>query len=167
MQIDLSKFLLSDDTLYRVSGEYAVNDSEFLSKIRIKGKILFSGEFFKVEDELILNASVKYTYTETCARCLAEFDNTIETKFEAVVVEDRPVNPETDEIEIAVKDGCVDLSVPVKQMVYLSMPMKALCREDCMGICPTCGVNLNVEKCNCENIDTDPRLEKLRDLLKE
>jgi len=47
----------------------------------------------------------------------------------------------------------------------LSIPMKLLCREDCQGICPGCGANLNQEACRCGEKPGDPRWEKLRELL--
>jgi len=54
----------------------------------------------------------------------------------------------------------------IKQLIYLSLPMKSLCNDDCKGICPYCGVNLNNEICQCERNLTDPRFDKLKDLLK-
>lgn len=66
-----------------------------------------------------------------------------------------------------IKDGCIDLEEPIKQIVYLSMPMKALCKGDCKGICPMCGINLNTGKCECNDFVIDPRLEKLKTLLRD
>ena len=72
---------------------------------------------------------------------------------------------ESDEIQLVMIDGIVKMDEPIKQLIYLSMPMKSLCKQDCKGICPNCGVNLNDEKCQCENDLTDPRFDELKDLL--
>jgi uncharacterized protein len=171
MLINLSKFLSSEDFLFKFEDKFIIDDEDFLEKTHLNKTILFNGDFFKVEDYILLTGIVKYSYQETCARCLTEFENTSETKFEAVVGKSQKNNDndddESDEIKLVIEDGCVNLNETIKQMIYLSMPMKAICSSDCKGICPNCGVNLNVEKCKCENNITDPRFEKLKNLLKD
>lgn len=168
MLIKLSKFLSSDDVSFKIEDKYIINDEEFLQKTHLNKTIIFNGDFFKVEDNILLTGIVRYVYAETCARCLTEFENTSETKFEAIVGRKREdEEEESDEIKLVMEDGCVNLDETIKQMIYLSMPMKAVCKADCKGICPTCGVNLNVEKCKCEDNITDPRFEKLKNLLKD
>lgn len=168
MLIKLSKFLSSDDYLFKFEDKFIIDDEEFLEKTHLNKTIIFNGDFFKVEDSILLTGIVKYSYAETCARCLTEFENTSETKFEAVVGRSQEIEEdESDEIKLVIEDGCVNLDETIKQMIYLSMPMKAVCKADCKGICPNCGVNLNVEKCKCENNITDPRFEKLKNLLKD
>ncbi|MEG0874434.1 MAG: DUF177 domain-containing protein [Clostridiales bacterium] len=61
----------------------------------------------------------------------------------------------------------IDLLPYVEQSVFLAMPMKVLCKEECMGLCPQCGQNLNIKKCSCDNTPIDPRLAVLGDLFKE
>lgn len=167
MLINLSKFLASDEVSLKIRDNFVIDDENFLKSINLNDTITFDGSLYKVEDTVLLAGSVKYTYLEKCARCLTEFDNTIETKFEAVVVKEENYNSESDEIELIVKEGMIDLTEAVKQLIYLSLPMKSVCKKDCKGICPTCGVNLNNEDCKCEKVLTDPRLEKLKDLLRD
>lgn len=50
--------------------------------------------------------------------------------------------------------------------ILLALPVKNLCKEDCKGLCPVCGVNRNTETCECLKKQVDPRLEKLGELLK-
>ena len=69
-----------------------------------------------------------------------------------------------DEYIVCEGDG-LDLEELVIADVILSMPAKLLCREDCKGLCPTCGINLNKESCGCDKKKVDPRLEALRALL--
>ncbi len=168
MLIRINKFLSSNQISFKVNENFVIDDEDFLSKTHLHKDINFIGDIFKVDENIILNGTIKYTFDDECARCLAPFDNIVETKFEAVLVNqvDEGDN-ESDEIILQITDGCVDLEETIKQMIYLSMPMKSLCKNDCKGICPNCGVNLNIEKCKCEDNLTDPRFDKLKDLLKD
>ena len=167
MLINLKKFLLSDDLVMNVDDRLTIMDEEFLEKNKLKKEIEFSGRFFKVEKSLLLNAKINYFYSETCARCLEEFENKITANFNTIIVDKLNDDYEAEDIEILIKDSCIDLEEPIKQVVYLSMPMKALCKTDCKGICPKCGINLNTDKCECNDFVIDPRLEKLKTLLSD
>ena len=61
----------------------------------------------------------------------------------------------------------IELWPYVEQSIFLALPMKILCKEDCKGLCPQCGQNLNIGDCSCDNDPIDPRLAVLADLLKE
>ncbi len=168
MIINLNKFLSSDEISIKVKENFTIDDEDFLEKTHLNKTIVFNGDFFKVEDSVLLTGSVKYTYQEQCARCLAEFENAVDAKFEAVVVQRQDDDDnESDEIKLVTIDGCVNLDETIKQLVYLSMPMKSVCKADCKGLCPTCGVNLNVEECKCQNKITDPRFDKFKNMLKD
>ena len=67
---------------------------------------------------------------------------------------------------IFIEDNKLDLLPPVEEQMMLEMPSKTLCREDCLGLCPKCGKNLNEGPCTCEKHETDPRLAVLKTLLK-
>ncbi len=167
MLINLKKFLLSDDLVMNVNDTLTITDEELLEKNKLNKDIQFNGKFFKVEKSLLLNAEFTYSYSETCARCLEIFENKITANFNAIIVDEVNEDYEAEDIEILIKDGCIDLEEPIKQIVYLSMPMKALCKGDCKGICPMCGINLNTGKCECNDFVIDPRLEKLKTLLRD
>ncbi len=167
MLIRINKFLSSEQISIQINEKFEIDDEDFLSKTHLHKDINFSGVIFKVDDNVILNGSIEYTFEDQCARCLIPFDKTVTTKFEAVLMRQLEENEESDEIKLKITDGCVDLEETIKQMIYLSMPMKSLCKKDCKGICPNCGVNLNNEECKCNNDLTDPRFDKLKDLLKD
>ena len=61
----------------------------------------------------------------------------------------------------------VDLTEDLRQRLILAWPMKVVCREECKGLCPDCGANLNKGECSCRESWVDPRLEPLRRLLRE
>ena len=60
------------------------------------------------------------------------------------------------------KDDQIDLGEVMREQFYLALPMKPLCREDCRGLCPVCGVNRNRESCTCQAEWVDPRMDALR-----
>lgn len=163
MLIKLNKFLSSDAKYLKVDENFIIDDENFLEKTNLKGFVNLKGEIYKVDEDISFTGTIKYTFADECARCLEEFDNSIETKFQAEIVQN--ADEESDEAQLVIKDGNIEMDEAVKQLIYLSMPMKSLCRNNCKGICPGCGVNLNYEKCQCENNLTDPRFDKLKDLL--
>ncbi|MGE3843347.1 MAG: DUF177 domain-containing protein [Vicinamibacterales bacterium] len=59
----------------------------------------------------------------------------------------------------------IDLGELVREQLYLTVPMKPLCKPDCQGLCTECGANRNVVACTCEHRWVDPRLEALKELL--
>ncbi len=109
-----------------------------------------------------------------CGRCLVEHEVPLSFEFsETCSFEqiDEPlaytqVASEDESAAIPLLDGdSVDLSELVRQLLVLHTPPRSLCQAACRGICPHCGTNLNVEECECETEDIDPRLAPLRELL--
>jgi len=61
----------------------------------------------------------------------------------------------------------IDLTEAVREQLILGLPVKTLCREDCPGLCPHCGIELANGKCDCKNVEVDPRLAPLAKLLQQ
>ena len=81
------------------------------------------------------------------------------------VLEELFAYPPLPEAEYAVEDtGFLDLAPLLREEAILAIPMDALCRPDCAGLCPECGKNLNEGPCDCQPEEIDPRLEALRKL---
>jgi uncharacterized protein len=115
--------------------------------------------------------------TLECGRCLERFDLLVEQRLDLFYLphqEGLPSDEDEDELEISEHDlvvayydeGYVDLAELIREQLLLSVPMKRLCREDCQGICPSCGANRNSQRCSCQGeVDVDPRLLPLKQLL--
>jgi len=98
-----------------------------------------------------------------CYRCLQELEQQVEARQQEFV----PSNPEKwdeDDISPFVDDFVVDLVSLAREAVILALPEKLLCREDCLGICPHCGKDRNLDECHCHVEQLDPRWEKLKEL---
>ncbi len=70
-----------------------------------------------------------------------------------------------DEMSVSVFDGkAIDVDEIVKEQILLAVPTRMLCREDCKGICPECGIDRNTGECSCVAEDIDPRWAALEEL---
>jgi uncharacterized protein len=117
----------------------------------------------------VLNAEVGLT----CSRCLSLFNCPLTLNIEE---EFFPTIDVVSGVSIPVPEepGCftiderhvLDLNEVMRQCALLAIPMKPLCREDCAGLCPDCGHNLNLGACNCPPQGADPRWSELSKLNK-
>lgn len=99
-----------------------------------------------------------------CDRCLKEVLKEYSLNFEHTLVR-KLYNEEADESYTLVEDGMLDLFELVTTDIVLELPTKNLCSENCKGLCPKCGANLNETTCNCATKEVDPRLASLLKLL--
>lgn len=106
-----------------------------------------------------------------CSRCLEPFELAVDQPVDALYLPAAQRLGDEDE-EIADEDlgvsyyeeDVINLAELVREQCYLALPMKPLCREDCRGLCPVCGVNRNRETCACVTNWVDPRFDALRRL---
>ncbi len=106
-----------------------------------------------------------------CARCLEPVKQDVEREFELLY---RPLGADAGRDELSVTaaeaeigyyqgDGIL-LEDVLREQVLLALPLKVTCREDCKGLCPHCGKNLNEEQCSCDVPMEDPRWAALKDI---
>lgn len=106
-----------------------------------------------------------------CGRCLEAVAANLDGNFELLYYpmeqiakkEDAPVDAETTAVGFYEADG-LELTDVLKEQILLWLPVRALCRDDCRGICPHCGVNRNREHCSCQETFVDSRWDSLREL---
>jgi uncharacterized protein len=107
----------------------------------------------------------------TCSRCLGIFRHPLKIRFEEEFLptldaqSGMPLPPPEESGAFTIDEQhTLDLTEAVRQYFLLAIPMKALCKKDCAGLCPACGENLNQGKCDCPAPDTDPRWSRLAEL---
>ena len=91
-----------------------------------------------------------------CARCLEEAAFDVEGGVEGYYIlnpTEQEIEQSDDEFTAMPSDGVVDLATPIIAAIIYELPQVLLCREDCAGLCPVCGVNLNVGSCDCDRMD--------------
>lgn len=106
-----------------------------------------------------------------CARCLEPIARDVSRKFDLLY---RPLGADAGKEELSVTAAEAEvgyyqgegvlLEDVIREQVLLSIPLKAICRDDCKGLCPHCGKNLNQEQCNCAEPLEDPRWAALKDI---
>lgn len=112
------------------------------------------------DEDYFLDGQVRTTLTLACDRCLEDGAYPLEGKLRVWLVSKvRPdIDPNVDHvILLSAQQPEVDLTEVIAESVYLERPQKTLCREDCKGLCPSCGTNLNQEQCGCETREIDER----------
>ncbi|MBQ4332239.1 MAG: DUF177 domain-containing protein [Clostridia bacterium] len=110
-----------------------------------------------------LSARAAFTFHGRCDRCLTPFDEAYDIPLENTLVATLE-NEENDDY-ILLDQYRLDLDDLVMADILLELPYKSLCREDCRGLCPMCGKNLNEGLCGCNRKSVDPRLAVLGQLL--
>jgi uncharacterized protein len=110
----------------------------------------------------------------SCARCLEPVTDDVTKSFDLIY---RPQGVDRRAHEVSINEAETEIGYyqgegllledALREQVLLATPVRALCREDCKGLCPQCGRNLNVEQCNCEQHLSDPRWAALSDIKKK
>jgi uncharacterized protein len=142
------------DTAFEVP-RIRVSDDLTLEYLRGPIRLSRTTEGILVQGEL--HAGVE----EECYRCLDAVTTDV-----TIAIEELFVYPSRPGAELSVGDDAIlDLAPLLRSEVLISTARGVLCRDDCKGLCPTCGKNRNRETCDCEADDIDPRLAQLKNLL--
>ena len=136
---------------------------------------LFSGnataivELEKTSNQILLRVETSALGNFVCDRCASDFEKEITATFHSAYVwdaKDHAGLEGEDFYIIAESENIIDISRDVKEYIALAVPFKRLCKEDCAGLCATCGTNLNETQCDCNKTkEIDPRWSKLQEIL--
>jgi len=123
----------------------------------------------KVIQDIRLKGRLDTSLEVACARCLEPVVHQVEREFDLLY---RPLGADAGRDELSVTDAEAEISYyqgegllledVLREQVLLAVPLKTICREDCKGLCPHCGKNLNEARCSCANQVDDPRWEALK-----
>ena len=111
-----------------------------------------------------MKAHAEGVYESPCDRCAVPVSRVLSLPLEHCLIPSLSDAKDDDGEYIEVADLRLDLDALCTEDIILSLPVKFLCRDDCKGLCPNCGADLNDGICGCEK-PLDPRLEGLRKLL--
>jgi len=123
-----------------------------------------SVQVIRVEDGLFVEGTVESQLRLECVRCLDPSAFPVNLQL-AEMFRLSGSAPKPDAVYSVSEEGELDLAPLIREHAWLAIPMKHLCDPECKGLCPHCGVNLNRESCECEEIRVDPRLAPLKELL--
>lgn len=116
------------------------------------GDVTLQGHMTGIGDSVALDGELTAVLVSPCARCLEEARFDMKVPFDEIFVR----QPDPDHPDAYLFEGSeVDLTDLVVANIAMNLPMQFLCKEDCKGLCPMCGQNLNLGSCGC-----DPALER-------
>ena len=125
----------------------------------------------RIISDIRLDGELSTSLELVCARCLEPVIEKVGRKFDLLY---RPQGADAGKEEMSVTAAEAEVSYyqgegllledVIREQVLLAVPLKAICREDCKGLCPHCGKNLNFETCSCSGAVEDPRWSALKDL---
>ncbi len=122
----------------------------------------------RTSSTVFVKGSISVLLGISCSRCLDDLDFAAGGDFAYTLV---PLKPEpkeylelqAEELEISYYQGdFIDLTPIICEQIILQTPIKPLCSEDCKGLCPHCGINLNAASCNCREEVVDDRFAVLK-----
>lgn len=122
-------------------------------------------------DHVRVDGHVSTAIKLACSRCLEEFETGIDSAF-VIFYTEQAGQPMDEEIELSEKDlvsayyqgNEIDLTPEIEEQVIMELPVKPLCREECKGLCPSCGAPLNRGECGCNRGDFNIKFSALKDL---
>ena len=148
-------------------GAFAGGEESFT----VAAPVVLGFDIFKDKEHFRLVGRVRTTLELACSRCLEAFTWPVDAEFDlryqphAANTGEGEREIEEDDLTTAFYENeTIDLGQLMREQFYLSAPMKPLCREECRGLCPVCGTNLNQGACDCKRDWDDPRLAVLRKL---
>ncbi len=110
---------------------------------------------FRFETEVVLGIP--------CSRCLEEVPYPVSIQ----VVEEIDFGTMEEHEEFPyLENKILDLDMLIFDEIVPKLPSRVLCREDCRGLCPVCGTNLNEKECGCDRTVADPRMAAIQDIFK-
>ena len=167
--LDLSRFRGGEERVDRRFEPDTVSVPQ--EDFRLVSPVVFGADVRKDARKVRLVGRLATVLELGCGRCLEpyrlEVDAPLDLLFLPEEAETGKADGEVTDADVGVsfyKDDEIDLGDVVREQCYLALPMKPLCREECAGLCPTCGINRNRETCQCQPTWVDPRMEALRRL---
>lgn len=142
--------------------EMDLSDVEFAGRYPISRPVIVEGEVRNRADVLHLELAARSTLDAVCDRCGKAFLQEKVVPFSCVLAEEVQ-SDDSDDI-ILLENDQVDVGELAREEFILEMDTKTLCSEDCKGLCPRCGADLNLGPCSCKK-EVDPRLAVLAKLL--
>ncbi len=169
MQIDINPIIKSTGASLAIETEITAQDLGFsfqdyrlIRPLSLKGELVNTGDGI-----LLLTGHLSAAYEGDCARCLEPVSAEIDLDLDEVF---QPGHPSAEDLEREVywyTGYKVDIGQAIRDNLLPHVLRRLVCREDCKGICPVCGANLNERDCDCDKPDDSKKspFDQLKDLL--
>jgi uncharacterized protein len=157
---------------------FSENDSEVIQDVEIKFDNALYAAFYpekahikalidKFGNDYLIKVHLETVAHFVCDSCLEPFNEKIVIDYEHIYQVGHGDLEISEDVQTLPADTTeIDISELLTEMILLNHPIKMKCSKDCKGLCPECGINLNVEICSCADGKIDQRWESLRKLIK-
>ncbi len=153
-----------------VSKTYAADQLDYLgAEFRQCGSLKVNADAELAGAEIRIRGHLGTRLAATCDRCLGPVEFPVERDFDLVyrplgsIAREEEIEISPEELEVGFYSGNgIALGDVLTEQVILAFPMKVTCRDDCRGLCPVCGANLNVKTCECPKPKSDSPFASLK-----
>lgn len=150
MKLMLRELFETESLTRQFECEVQMDDRHLPAGFSLSKPISLKGEATNRAGVVVIDYRVKAPFDLVCDRCLTEFERVFEYDFSHTIV--RSLNSDKDSDEyIVCENDTLDLNDLAISDLLLTLPTKILCRDDCKGLCPVCGGNLNDGSCECSD----------------
>jgi uncharacterized protein len=166
------------DKPFSLQAEEPVESFPVLSRMQDEGECIFNGPVrsditaAREFDHIRVSGRVSADITLVCARCLTNYPAVIDSRFtiyfrkglpQDVVEEEETELMEQDLVSASYSGDEIDLVHETEEQVAMEIPLKPLCSEECRGLCPGCGTDLNHASCSCPSGQASFKFSALKD----
>lgn len=167
MLLDLSPILNGEVNKLPFAFAFAPCLAGTFADVTFGEEVQVAGTVTDMAGYMTLALSADIPYQTVCARCLAEVGGVYHVQLDKPLAKEGSLKDNEEEEYLLFTGKQIDLAPVVTEELLLSFPTKVLCKEDCKGLCPQCGQDLNSGNCNCPAREMDPRWLVLKKLLED
>lgn len=163
MQIELRDIFITDGSHLPVSLSLDLSDTEISGYYPLTTPVSFDGGVYNHAGAVTLEGSAQYGYTAPCDRCGTECTERGRVDIYYTLVTSASGDDNDDYLVIL--DYKLEVDSVIRSDVLLSLPTKHLCKPECRGLCSSCGMNLNLGSCSCNDGDDNPFANALSEFM--
>lgn len=137
----------------------------------LKNNVKLSGKLIKRLTQVDVEGNISAEIETECTRCLLPIEKELKIPFNVSFVtpenytEEKEAEINENDLQVSIFEGDkINLTEIVREQILLNLPLQVFCKDDCKGLCPKCGINQNLQNCNCDEKDVDPRWSALKNL---
>lgn len=170
MIINLEKLLKRETDILDLNFSRKIDNISYCGEsLKLTTLINLNGTISNTKAGIYLDCNVDFSVLSKCNRCLSDIQVNIDSNFQGFLVSDENKVLEDDDTFVYNGDE-FDFKDIIESAYILNAPLSLLCKDNCKGLCVSCGANLNETECDCNNLNeedsTDPRFSKLKELFK-
>lgn len=167
MLMNLTDVFTSDGKVKKVTVPYEHDSFPYMgSDYNVKDKSEIALTLSNIGmGSVLIEGELQLTLEIPCDRCLQSVNVPLYVTFaHQVAAPDKEETPSEEEEQCFMSGYELDIDALANNEILINMPVKVLCKEECKGICPVCGINLNEGECGCDTFVPDPRMAAIKDI---